>query len=296
MTTTNPTRCSHSVLTYHTGNTTGVLLNTANYPAYLNYTINTWTFDGTNWTLSTGAQPSVRVQAAMGYDQTSTVLFGGHNYSTYLQDTWLWDGTNWTLAAPANNPTARARHTMVGLAGNSSVVLFGGTLQDRGLLNETWIWQTGNWTNMTPSPTSTTNSPPGRLDAAMAATAATVLLFGGKSGDRELNDTWKWDGVSWTQLTPTASPGIRSEHALACDGTNYILFGGKVADRRLNDTWVFNGTTWTKQSPVTSPSVRSGAQMVYHAALGKTVLFGGEDGLGNLNDTWAWDGTNWTQL
>ena len=42
----------------------------------------------------------------------------------------------------------------------------------------------------------------------MAFDAATgsVVLFGGQSRTRSLDDTWTWDGSGWTQAHPATSP------------------------------------------------------------------------------------------
>jgi hypothetical protein len=66
----------------------------------------TWTWDGTSWTLTTpAASPLGRNDAGMGYDAATgqLVLFGGYN-NTALGDTWTWDGTTWTQASPSTSP------------------------------------------------------------------------------------------------------------------------------------------------------------------------------------------------
>jgi hypothetical protein len=50
--------------------------------------------------------------------------------------------------------------------------------------------------------------PAARVAAAMAydASNGTVVLFGGQSRSRSLNDTWTWDGSGWTQARAATSP------------------------------------------------------------------------------------------
>jgi hypothetical protein len=55
---------------------------------------------------------------------------------------------------------------------------------------------------------SSAGQPPARSGAAMAydAANASVVLFGGQSRTRSLDDTWTWDGKGWTQAHPATSP------------------------------------------------------------------------------------------
>jgi hypothetical protein len=55
---------------------------------------------------------------------------------------------------------------------------------------------------------SSAGQPPARTGAAMAYDAAngSVILFGGQSKTRSLDDTWTWDGSGWTQAHPATSP------------------------------------------------------------------------------------------
>lgn len=59
----------------------------------------TWTWNGTTWSLQAGTGPSARGGAAMSYDRDRdrVVLFGGATAaSALLADTWEWSGTGWT--------------------------------------------------------------------------------------------------------------------------------------------------------------------------------------------------------
>ena len=63
---------------------------------------------------------------------------------------------------------------------------------------------------------SSAGQPPARSGAAMAFDAAngSVVLFGGQSRTRSLDDTWTWDGTAWTQAHPgdlAAPAGQRSD-------------------------------------------------------------------------------------
>src|ERR1700733_10225066 len=82
-------------------------------------------------------------------------------------------------------------------------------------------------------------SPPvsGGWSMAYDPATATVLLFGGISGDRApasamlpvtaLGDTWSWDGTPWTKLSPATSPTARYGASMAYDPATeaMLLFG-----------------------------------------------------------------------
>ena len=66
------------------------------------YLDDTWTWDGTNWTLrQPDTSPSARSSAGITYDadRGEVVTFGGvgSDEHTYLGDTWNWDGTSWDI-------------------------------------------------------------------------------------------------------------------------------------------------------------------------------------------------------
>src|SRR5579862_946485 len=89
----------------------------------------TWTWDGTNWTIINPAQsPPPRSNAAIAYDSVrgQTVVFGGQGVgSADLGDTWLWDGSNWTQSQQTG-PPAREYHAMAFDSQHGQAVMFGG--------------------------------------------------------------------------------------------------------------------------------------------------------------------------
>jgi hypothetical protein len=72
----------------------------------------TWTWDGTNWTLQNVKGPSPRSYASMAAVNGTVVLFGGCVFgfsgtqATCLDDTWTWDGAHWTQQN-VQGPSAR---------------------------------------------------------------------------------------------------------------------------------------------------------------------------------------------
>jgi uncharacterized protein (TIGR03437 family) len=110
-----------------------------------------------------------------------------------------------------------------------------------------------------------------------------IVMFGGSSASKLLNDTWVWNGDDWVQRSPAVSPPARVYHGMAYDGERHVvvLFGGNGR----NDTWTWDGTNWTQKFPVTSPPTGVGHTLAYDAAQ-KVVI---------LPARWFWDGTNWEQ-
>jgi hypothetical protein len=80
----------------------------------------TWTWDGTNWTLQNVNSPSARSYASMATYKNTVVLFGGCDYgfdgvdggTTCLDDTWTWDGSIWTQHF-VSGPSPRANAFLV---------------------------------------------------------------------------------------------------------------------------------------------------------------------------------------
>jgi hypothetical protein len=157
----------------------------------------TWTWDGTDWTLQHPAHsPSSGMSMAYDAARGQVVLFGAFRSGTGLiARTWTWDGTDWTLQHPAHSPSPRSAPGMAYDAVRGQVMLFGG--EGKHLLGDTWTWDGTDWTQRTPA-----HSPPSRSDAGMAYDDARgqVVLFGGfRSGGGALGDTWTWDGTDWTR-------------------------------------------------------------------------------------------------
>ena len=106
----------------------------------------TWTWDGTTWTMQAPAvHPPNSSAASMAYDAATrtVVLFGGANNSRgELDSTWTWDGSTWAKQNPAAHPSARASAAMAYDAATGNVVLFGGVgvAGDSVPFGDTWIW------------------------------------------------------------------------------------------------------------------------------------------------------------
>jgi hypothetical protein len=264
-------------------------------------TNDTWTWDGTRWTLHTSAaNPSARQGAALAddLDHHVVVLFGGGDPSNPLADTWLWNGSGWTRATPAHSPSPRTQASMAYDSVHHVTVLFGGY----GVGNDTWTWDGVDWSQKSPAA-----SPPGRLYGRLTFDVArgNLVLFGGFDG---LNDTWTWDGSTWTQQHPASTPpGLREATPVPAQmaydvARRVIVFVDPTQHSALSsdntmDTWIWNGMTWTRLPTTASPPPRDGYGLAYDAARSITVFAGGLPfGDANANSTWGWDGVNWSAI
>jgi hypothetical protein len=242
----------------------------------------TWTWDGTTWTLQRPPQsPPARDGLGMAYDTTTqkVVVFGGCTRFCvqFLGDTWTWDGTNWTKEYPASSPPSEHQMGMTYDDARSRVVLFGGS-NSSGLLGDTWTWDGTTWTQESP-PT----SPPARDyiadDMVFDAARSQVVLFGGSGASGLLNDTWTWDGTTWTQQTPVDSPppGFGIPMAYDATGQEIVLYGPPY----FTDTWTWDGTTWTRAQTLgtwTPTGSMSFGRAIFTATLlanGKVLVAGG---------------------
>lgn len=257
----------------------------------------TWTYDlETNtWTVQYPADsPPIRESSAMVYASSSRefVLFGGFGQRIW-DDTWTYSlGTNaWTNQQPATHPEARGNPGMDYDSARDKVVLFGG-LNGFDSFGDTWTYDTSTntWMNMGPS-----SSPQARWGHGMVYDSAhrKSILFGGKTGDEFLNDTWTYDLAAnkWTEMNPPDAPSPRCELNMAYDSarSEAVLFAGnRDVNAILSDTWTYNLTTnrWTNMTPAASPPARGECGMAYFSNNDAVVIFSGYTAQDTLDDTW----------
>ncbi|MDX9710729.1 MAG: DUF4215 domain-containing protein [Trichloromonas sp.] len=227
-----------------------------------------WSPSTGNWNQKTisGIKPPARISHKMAYNAENArhTLFGG-TISNYDQDTWEFDGTVWiqrkgsntapcngsscTLCSSTTCPSKRAGHNMAYDAVRKRIVLFGG---DDGInkLNDTWEWDSTNgaWAERNVSGV----KPLSRSSHAISYDAGRkkIVLFGGRSVNKDLNDVWEWDGTTgtWKNRTPNTIPyswpsgrfNVEMAYDTLRDRT--VLFGGGVlAGGYLQDTWEWDG-------------------------------------------------------
>lgn len=313
MTATNPTPGAYCPLNYDSSTSSLVLVNTGNFPAFTQNSVQTWSFTGSNWSLSDStlsSNPSIRSECAAAWDGANLIAgFGKGPPSTgYYNDVWeMASNFAWIQTQPNYNSNGLVIDSTAGLTGRAKpymatmtggVVLHGGSTAYY-LMNDTYFAASGSggaFTQLFPA-----SSPPVRDRAANASNGTTqFILFSGAGTNSLLLDSWVFNGTSWSSFSASNQPSARKGATLCWYSPNscWILFGGSdSAGNPLQDTWQLNSslTTWTKLSPNNSPSVREGASMAYSAATG-LILWGGKNSARLLSDTFQWSGSNWVQL
>lgn len=90
----------------------------------------TWEWTGATWIQALEFGPLPRLGAAMSFDGTKNILFGGTFSLTgpqnRLGDTWSWDGRFWTQRQDIG-PASRLNCAMAFDSTRKKTVLFGGT-------------------------------------------------------------------------------------------------------------------------------------------------------------------------
>lgn len=138
-----------------------------------------------------------------------------------------------------------------------------------------------------------------RHSAAIAYDAAggNMVVFGGRSGNYTMADTWLWNGDRWTlrHLFGPPEQAYSVGPAMVYDSWRdvVVLFLSRY-DSPSGETWEWDGIEWTPRL-VPAPRERYGHAMAFDAARGVTILFGGYHSNGRLADTWEWNGFVWTQ-
>jgi hypothetical protein len=168
--------------------------NTSGWPSPMVLTGETWTFDGSAWTLASTAGPSPRIGAAMAFDplREVVVLFGGTTGggpAALLGDTWEWDGRSWTHIAAAG-PSARSDHAMTFDAKRRAVVLYGGAVAHSlpgalGASAEVWIWNGKIWTQLEDAPKSIDDA-----GLVFDTERERLITFGGGGGSSSKENRW----------------------------------------------------------------------------------------------------------
>jgi len=117
----------------------------------------TWTYNGTTWTLRTPAtSPPARAGAAIAYDpiRERVVLYGGavaiSGAAGRHADTWEWDGTTWTQIVPPTSPGPRHVASMVFDPDRGRIVLLNGFGEGSTRPDDIWEWDGATWTLRAP--------------------------------------------------------------------------------------------------------------------------------------------------
>ena len=198
------------------------------------YTLNSETWNGTNWTevnnLSTG-----RNQLAGLGTQTSALAIGGNTYPgpPAITNNELWNGTNWTEVNDINT----GRRLMPGTgADNTSGLITGGLGPPTYTITESWNGT--NWTEV-----NDLNS--ARYQNSMFGTATAALTFAGDdTPDNTVTESW--NGTNWTEVN-NLNTGVKSAAAAGYNSnTSGLKIGGAAPGGSSANTEEWNGTNWTE--------------------------------------------------
>lgn len=242
----------------------------------------TWTWNGTNWTLKSTSGPVARAGHSMVFDPTlgTAVMFGGSGAGGTLQDTWQWNGTTWTAAGTGNFVGPRSNHSSVYRGTASKTIVYTG---DSSPMGRIYSYSSPTWfSNDFASGPSSRSGPVMAYDTARSV----AVMYGGMGIFSSPTSTSELGPTGWSTVGGS-SPGARLEHAMAYHGAlaATVLVGGlNSAD---DNTWLWDGSAWTSFD-VSAPTARYKHTMAYDSSRGVVVLFGGsEHGSGSvLGDTW----------
>jgi hypothetical protein len=131
-----------------------------------------------------------------------------------------------------------------------------------------------------------------------------MLVFGGRSSEGVLGDTWSLDLATrrWTRIEADAQPSARFGATAVYDAPRrrMVLFSGETAQFSfLNDVWALDleHDRWSELSPLTTaaatpakaPKIRYGGASIYDERRDRLVTFAGFTDERRFNDTWAFD-------
>lgn len=211
---------------------------------------------GSSWS-RLNASPSLvaRDSARMVWDtnEDRLLLFGGEGASGLVGSTFTAQGAQaFQKTSDLVEPPARRDHAMVYDARSERVLLFGGRactrLQSCEPLGDLWAYQsTTGWVELTTSGP----RPSARFGHSLSFDEArgVTILFGGRSEDAVLDDTWELHDDAWSALLQGAlHPSARAHAAMTYDASRQVtvLFGGQQnlvlpesTNDHLGDTWEY---------------------------------------------------------
>ena len=201
------------------------------------------------------------------------------------------DRSDWTWRpVPSSRvPTPVALFSMATDTLRNRIVLFGGTVSTTNLEGtaETWEWDGTDWSLRTPA-----QSPPPRMDAAVAFDSArgVAVLFGGRGTSfTELrDDIWEYDGQTWVAGQPTQRPPAGPAH-MAYDPVRQVaVLQPQVTVSQQIGTWEWDGSDWT--GPLDPEVSDVDNRLVWYPAWQAVVR------VSRFGAVARWDGARWIQV
>jgi hypothetical protein len=270
----------------------------------------TWTWNGSDWSLSAsaGASPRARALVTAGDPVTEWPIAVSLTSSSTEPDgpssTWTWDGTTWQTVTTLHSPQVGSPAAIAVDPQTNQLVLTGPARQPGGSSNQTWTWDGTDWSLLQPSGAgapiaagAVDDSADGVVEAfgwAAAPTASRPLhvwaLTGGDSWVRVV------DGTEGAIITGAGRPPLGST-STAYDGAHHqlVAFGG--SGRSALDTWTFDGNTWKRHATSARPPALG--PMVYDPFSRTVILVANAENTARPaggNQTWVWNGSTWRLL
>jgi len=141
-------------------------------------TLDTWTWDGTNWTKRANTTEPAGVEV-MAYDPLDKQVV----LVDFIGRTWTWDGTQWNDVSTSPSPPPRFEEAFGWNAPRQRLQLFGGVASDATV----WEWDGTRWTAQ-----SATNYP-NQLEPSVQATGFTSDSSGTGLLLLTINPAFAWE-------------------------------------------------------------------------------------------------------
>src|SRR6266571_542864 len=242
----------------------------------------TWTWDGTAWTLQHPRHsPGGRSNAAFTYDPavSAMILVGGYTQQpnaalvNALDEVWKWDDNDWTLIGHATE------EVVLSGAGRAAY-----DLQSKQIVvvtdTATLTWNGTTW-NLYANPQHWSGSDV--IYADPASGAVTVIAYFANPDSSLTYRLETWSGVAWSEGSVVPLPTTMGQGWLDVAGAAYdskrrqvVTFGGGCAVQPSTDTLTFDGATWSIRQPQYHPPGRTNAYMVFDPNRSEVVMFGGD--------------------
>ena len=245
----------------------------------------TWTWNGTNWTLENpAAKPGPRENFAMAWDPVrQIVVLWGQVWLGYNAETWIWDGTNWIRKTSAESPGARRWPAMAYDEVLQRVVLVGG--ENHMNLTEAWTWDGSTW-----GVTGVADPYDVYQNTLLYDTANQEILDLGLDRSNVYSRLWRWDGTTWSRQLLSNAPDRKDLAIFAFDSAHdeVLMVASTTSSFSANDeTWSLKNGAWTKRSNAAPPGFRR--RMVFDKARNEILLLS----LPNGQPSASWNGSAW---
>ncbi len=235
-------RARHLIVMYGGRGTVGGTLPCGGEVASEVCSADTWTWNGTDWTLwqpQSSPQPFV---ARIAYDQSASAALVYDSSA----ETWSWDGATWTLkASVSSSPTPLQATPVVAFdPATRHVVLFGGFNAGGTNVHSMWSWNGRGWTSLG------VNAPLASLESAAVENVDGITMLGYQypnglsTGPAQ---TWVWTGTRWTQLNPRHEPTASALGLFADPKSHQVLLVGTDFEKgNAIEIWVWDGADWNQ--------------------------------------------------